>query len=129
MTGFSQLVSRLCHPLTEVYTIIRAIIVRLLSSYPQQTLWLMIAVSKVNYSNCGVSYVLSAFLTREKKNLVSFPGSSRVPQGALSSNFQRQPYNKERQTTASYFRLQRPWKNAHRTLPERSSCGKQAIFL
>lgn len=47
MTGFSQLVSRLCHPVAEVYGVIKTIIVQLLLIFPQQTLWMLVSMSRV----------------------------------------------------------------------------------
>ncbi|RZC32904.1 serine/threonine-protein kinase ATR, partial [Asbolus verrucosus] len=50
LTAFSQIVSRICHPQKEVYILIKAIIVKLLLHYPQQSLWMMISVMKSSYA-------------------------------------------------------------------------------
>ncbi|KAJ1532216.1 hypothetical protein ONE63_000836 [Megalurothrips usitatus] len=51
MTGFSQLVSRMCHPMAEVNLVIKRIIVKLLISYPQQTMWMLVAMNRVSEKN------------------------------------------------------------------------------
>lgn len=50
MSAFSQIVSRICHPLLEVYTQIKAILIKLILHYPQQCMWMMLAVSKSGYA-------------------------------------------------------------------------------
>lgn len=50
LTAFSQLVSRICHPQREVYVELKAIIVKLLLQYPQQTLWMMMPMAKSSYA-------------------------------------------------------------------------------
>lgn len=50
-TAFSQLVSRICHPNTETYTILKSILVKLIKAYPQQSLWMFLAVYKSTYEN------------------------------------------------------------------------------
>ncbi|XP_055529516.1 serine/threonine-protein kinase ATR-like [Wyeomyia smithii] len=50
-TAFSQLISRVAHPSIEVYQVLKAIIVKLILHYPQQTLWMMLSVYKSSYAN------------------------------------------------------------------------------
>ncbi|KAK9719934.1 Phosphatidylinositol 3- and 4-kinase [Popillia japonica] len=50
LTAFSQIISRICHPQKEVYIELKAIIIKLLLEYPQQTMWMMISVIKSGYS-------------------------------------------------------------------------------
>ncbi|KAG6454519.1 hypothetical protein O3G_MSEX008741 [Manduca sexta] len=49
LTAFSQIVSRICHPVKEVYQQLKAIIVKLILAYPQHTLWMMMSVMKSSY--------------------------------------------------------------------------------
>ncbi|CAG5050354.1 unnamed protein product [Parnassius apollo] len=49
LTAFSQIVSRICHPVKEVYLQLKAIIVKLIMAYPQHTLWMMMCVIKSSY--------------------------------------------------------------------------------
>ncbi|XP_063533871.1 serine/threonine-protein kinase ATR [Cydia strobilella] len=49
LTAFSQIVSRICHPVKEVYLQLKAIIVKLIIAYPQHTLWMMMSVIKSAY--------------------------------------------------------------------------------
>ncbi|XP_013168974.1 PREDICTED: serine/threonine-protein kinase ATR-like [Papilio xuthus] len=49
LTAFSQIVSRICHPVREVYLQLKAIIVKLILAYPQHTLWMMMCVIKSSY--------------------------------------------------------------------------------
>ncbi|XP_020296818.1 serine/threonine-protein kinase ATR [Pseudomyrmex gracilis] len=44
LTAFSQLVSRICHPSQQVQTTLRTILVKLISVYPQHSLWMMASV-------------------------------------------------------------------------------------
>ncbi|XP_035661643.1 serine/threonine-protein kinase ATR-like [Branchiostoma floridae] len=46
LTSFSQLISRICHSHAEVLTRLEDIIAMLLVTFPQQCMWLMMAVSK-----------------------------------------------------------------------------------
>ncbi|XP_017055636.1 serine/threonine-protein kinase ATR [Drosophila ficusphila] len=41
-TVYSQMLSRLCHPLPEVFSVLRNIIIRLVEEYPQQSLWMLL---------------------------------------------------------------------------------------
>ena len=43
-TAFSQLISRICHPVDKVFDVIKKILVLLIQEYPQQALWLSVAV-------------------------------------------------------------------------------------
>ncbi|KIR51714.1 serine/threonine-protein kinase ATR [Cryptococcus gattii Ru294] len=45
-TAFPQIVSRIVHPSTDVSRILRSIMVRVISEYPQQALWPMVGVMK-----------------------------------------------------------------------------------
>ncbi|XP_068631581.1 serine/threonine-protein kinase ATR-like [Battus philenor] len=49
LTAFSQIVSRICHPVKEVYLQLKAIIVKLIMAYPQHTLWMMMCIIKSSY--------------------------------------------------------------------------------
>ncbi|XP_031765193.2 serine/threonine-protein kinase ATR isoform X2 [Galleria mellonella] len=49
LTAFSQIVSRICHPVKEVYLQLKAIIVKLILAYPQHTLWMMMCVIRSAY--------------------------------------------------------------------------------
>lgn len=48
-TAFSQLVSRICHPSPEVYTVLKTILVKLILNFPQQSLWMISSVFKSSY--------------------------------------------------------------------------------
>ena len=48
-TCFPQIVSRICHQNECVFAIIKKLIAKLIVSYPQQALWMMVAVSKSSY--------------------------------------------------------------------------------
>lgn len=50
-TAFSQLVSRICHPSQDVYNVIKTILVKLVLSFPQQSLWMLLCVLKSSYSS------------------------------------------------------------------------------
>ncbi|XP_046866089.1 serine/threonine-protein kinase ATR [Drosophila willistoni] len=41
-TAYSQMLSRLCHPQGEVFSVLRIIIIRLIEDYPQQSLWMLL---------------------------------------------------------------------------------------
>lgn len=47
LTALPQLISRICHSHNDVFIQLCKIIATMLSSFPQQTMWHMIAVSKV----------------------------------------------------------------------------------
>uniref|UniRef100_A0A4D5RS55 Serine/threonine-protein kinase ATR n=1 Tax=Ixodes scapularis TaxID=6945 RepID=A0A4D5RS55_IXOSC len=48
-TAFPQLISRICHSHEQVARQLKTIVARLLRTYPQQAVWMMIAVSKSSY--------------------------------------------------------------------------------
>lgn len=50
-TAFSQLVSRISHPLPEVYQVVKTIIIKLIVQFPQQSLWMILMVYKSSYTN------------------------------------------------------------------------------
>lgn len=50
-TAFSQLVSRICHPSVDVYTVLKTILVKLILSFPQQSLWMILSVYKSSYAS------------------------------------------------------------------------------
>ncbi|XP_018056134.1 PREDICTED: serine/threonine-protein kinase ATR [Atta colombica] len=50
LTAFSQLVSRICHPSLLVQNTLCAILVKLISAYPQHCLWMMASVFNSSYS-------------------------------------------------------------------------------
>ncbi|KAL7740317.1 hypothetical protein ACLKA6_018761 [Drosophila palustris] len=41
-TAYSQMLSRLCHPSLEVFAVLRTVIIKLISDYPQQSLWMLL---------------------------------------------------------------------------------------
>lgn len=49
LTAFSQLVSRICHPSTEVQTTLCGILIKLIHAYPQHCLWMMASVINSSY--------------------------------------------------------------------------------
>ncbi|XP_030382288.1 serine/threonine-protein kinase ATR [Scaptodrosophila lebanonensis] len=50
-TAYSQLLSRLCHPSPEVYSVLRDIIIKLIERYPQQSLWMLLPHFKSAVTN------------------------------------------------------------------------------
>lgn len=74
LTAFSQLVSRICHPQKEVYVELKAIIIKLLLHYPQQTLWMIISVVKSSYDvrakRCSEIFSDSKLRTPEMLRLI-----------------------------------------------------------
>lgn len=50
LSAFSQLVSRICHPVREVYLHIKSIFIKLIFKYPQQSMWMLLAISKSTYA-------------------------------------------------------------------------------
>lgn len=50
-TAFSQLVSRICHPSNDVYTLLKTILVKLIQTFPQQSLWMILSVYKSSYAS------------------------------------------------------------------------------
>nr|XP_034192073.1 serine/threonine-protein kinase ATR [Osmia lignaria]XP_034192074.1 serine/threonine-protein kinase ATR [Osmia lignaria]XP_034192075.1 serine/threonine-protein kinase ATR [Osmia lignaria] len=49
LTAFSQLVSRICHPSTEVQNTLCTILAKLIHAYPQHSLWMMASVINSSY--------------------------------------------------------------------------------
>lgn len=74
LTAFSQLVSRICHPQKEVYVELKAIIIKLLLHYPQQTLWMIISVVKSSYDvrakRCAEIFTDARLRTQEMARLI-----------------------------------------------------------
>lgn len=52
-TAYSTLVSRICHPCTEVFGILKGIIARLLSIYPKQSFWYVVYAMKNKLPNAN----------------------------------------------------------------------------
>lgn len=50
-TAFSQLVSRISHPMPEVYQVVKTIIIKLIVQFPQRSLWMILMVYKSSYTN------------------------------------------------------------------------------
>ncbi|CAO1396698.1 unnamed protein product [Diamesa hyperborea] len=50
-TAFSQLVSRICHPCPEVFSVLKDIISMLIITYPHQSLWFLASILKSSYPN------------------------------------------------------------------------------
>ena len=46
LTAFPQIVSRICHPNPETYTVLKSLMVMVFVEYPQQVAWHMVCVSK-----------------------------------------------------------------------------------
>ncbi|XP_066955721.1 serine/threonine-protein kinase ATR [Macrobrachium rosenbergii] len=67
LTALPQLISRICHSNAEVFVQLCKIIACVLSSYPQQAMWHMIAVSKSSYQ-MRVKRCLEIFETAKRKN-------------------------------------------------------------
>jgi len=55
LTAFPQLISRICHTHVDVFHQLKDITARLLASFPQQAMWLMMAVSKSSFQVCPVN--------------------------------------------------------------------------
>ncbi|KAJ8357162.1 hypothetical protein SKAU_G00199560 [Synaphobranchus kaupii] len=49
LTAFSQLISRICHSNDEVFAVLLEIVAKVFLAYPQQSMWMMTAVSKSSY--------------------------------------------------------------------------------
>ncbi|KAI0215805.1 Serine/threonine-protein kinase ATR [Lamellibrachia satsuma] len=49
LTAFPQLISRICHTHADVFAQLKEITARLLATFPQQAMWLMMAVSKSSF--------------------------------------------------------------------------------
>uniref|UniRef100_A0A182K3Q7 Serine/threonine-protein kinase ATR n=1 Tax=Anopheles christyi TaxID=43041 RepID=A0A182K3Q7_9DIPT len=64
-TAFSQLISRVAHPSQETFQVLKAIIIKLLLNYPQQTLWMMLSVYKSSYTNRRVRRCVEIFNDRQ----------------------------------------------------------------
>lgn len=73
-TAFSQLVSRICHPSNDVYTVLKMILVKLISSFPQQSLWMILSVYKSSYTNrvrrCSEVFTDKRLATKEIQKLI-----------------------------------------------------------
>lgn len=50
-TAFSQLVSRICHPSADVYQVLKTIIIKLIKSFTQQSMWMIMSVYKSSYAS------------------------------------------------------------------------------
>ncbi|XP_062573409.1 serine/threonine-protein kinase ATR-like [Saccostrea cucullata] len=48
-TAFSQLISRICHIEPEVFQKLKELIAKIFVSFPQQSIWMMMAISKSSY--------------------------------------------------------------------------------
>lgn len=73
-TAFSQLVSRICHPSVEVYNVLKTILVKLIQSFPQQSLWMILSVYKSSYASrvrrCTEVLTDKRLQTREMQKLI-----------------------------------------------------------
>ncbi|CAG2058036.1 unnamed protein product [Timema podura] len=49
LTAFSQIISRICHPLPDVYSRVKMLIVKLILAFPQQCMWMFIASWKSSF--------------------------------------------------------------------------------
>lgn len=61
LTAFSQLISRVCHSSSEVFTVLMTIMAKVFLAYPQQAMWLMTAVSKV--SSLVITLISTIFMS------------------------------------------------------------------
>ncbi|KAH8372589.1 hypothetical protein KR009_000145 [Drosophila setifemur] len=50
-TVYSQMLSRLCHPSPDVFTVLRNVVIRLVEDFPQQSLWMLLPHFKSAASN------------------------------------------------------------------------------
>lgn len=58
-----QLISRICHPSNEVFELVEVMLDKLLCAYPQQTLWMMVALTKsTNTYRSQVSFFIFNFI-------------------------------------------------------------------
>ncbi|EMP40340.1 Serine/threonine-protein kinase ATR [Chelonia mydas] len=55
LTAFSQLISRICHSHEEVFVVLMEIVAKVFLTYPQQAMWMVTAVSKVDGNNSTLS--------------------------------------------------------------------------
>ncbi|XP_033634079.1 serine/threonine-protein kinase ATR-like [Asterias rubens] len=73
LTAFSQLISRICHAHQEVFVQLQEIIAHVLVVFPQQAVWMSMAVSKSSYTvrtkRCHEIFTRAKFL---QKNLNKF---------------------------------------------------------
>ncbi|XP_038072304.1 serine/threonine-protein kinase ATR-like [Patiria miniata] len=73
LTAFSQLISRICHAHEEVFLQLQEIIARVLVAFPQQAVWMSMAVSKSSYpvrtKRCSEIFTRAKYL---QKNLNKF---------------------------------------------------------
>ena len=65
----SQLISRTCHPNSEVAGLTRDIIASVTEQYPRQAFWALVAVSRSKYKQR--SKAAAEILNRAKKNIMS----------------------------------------------------------
>nr|CAD7426912.1 unnamed protein product [Timema monikensis] len=49
LTAFSQIISRICHPLPDVYLRVKMLIVKLILAFPQQCMWMFISSWKSSF--------------------------------------------------------------------------------
>ncbi|CAM1327849.1 ATR (predicted) [Pycnogonum litorale] len=68
LTAFPQIISRICHSNTDVFQNLKEIVALLLAAYPQQAMWMMMAVSKSSYkvrvNRCKAIFKRSSELKR-----------------------------------------------------------------
>ena len=68
-TAFSQLISRICHPVESVFEVLKKVLVMLIREYPQQALWLSVAVRN---SSVAMRSERCAQIFEEAKRQASF---------------------------------------------------------
>ncbi|KAL5004570.1 hypothetical protein ScPMuIL_018026 [Solemya velum] len=73
-TAFSQLISRICHTQPDVFQQLQQIMARILVQFPQQALWMMMAVSKSSYpmrvKRCHEIFATAKALNSEMNKLI-----------------------------------------------------------
>ncbi|KAJ9583306.1 hypothetical protein L9F63_022360, partial [Diploptera punctata] len=71
---YSQLISRVCHPDPSVFLVIKEMLTVVLSSYPQQALWMTVAVynstNQLRARRCGEVIAAAGFSSPESKKFL-----------------------------------------------------------
>ncbi|XP_033108232.1 serine/threonine-protein kinase ATR-like isoform X2 [Anneissia japonica] len=75
LTAFSQLISRICHSHPDVFQRLKEIIAKVLVAYPQQAVWMSMAVSKsthpVRQQRCQEIFERARSLNKHMKKFIS----------------------------------------------------------
>lgn len=62
LTAFSQITSRICHPLDECFKTLTDIIVKCILDYPNHSLWMLMTLHKVLLFNFNLTSLLSTII-------------------------------------------------------------------